>query len=139
MLLPQFAFLLFMAYDDMRELRHELQFHTPRAFGCTTISFYTPAFVSGLLGIIAVIGLCGLRWWSRWLYAVLAVVLFVTSWQEFLRPPAGDLSFLLVPGLVLVTLALCFVPGSQSFHSPPPNKALQRTEAGGGVGSEFHA
>jgi hypothetical protein len=62
LLLPQFAFLLYCAYDDMRELRHELQFHFPRVWGCVAFSFQAPVFGSEMLGIIAVIGLCGLRW-----------------------------------------------------------------------------
>ena len=127
LLLPQFVFLLLAAYDDLRELRHELQFHAPRVWGCITIAFSTPAFVSGLLGITAVIGLCGLRWWSRWLYAGLAIILFATAWHDFLHPAFGDWSYLCVPGLVFVTSVLCFVPRFQAFQVPPRGLALWST------------
>ena len=110
LLLPQFAFLLYVAYDEMRDLRHEWQFGSPRIWGCTAFPFYAPGFAMELLGIAAVVGLCGMRWWSRWLYLAWAAVLFATLWQAFFQPPFDDRGILVVPGVVLVTVASCLAP-----------------------------
>ncbi len=112
LLLPQFAILVRFIYDDMRELRHEMQFHVPRMMTqCIPYPcFHTLTFGWELLGIAGVIGLCGRRWWARYCYVVFAVGLFAMLLPDLLTLPRGDTSFLLVPAAVLATLVVCFVP-----------------------------
>ena len=117
LLLPQFALLLLIANDDLRELRHELQYHFPRMMTvCLPLSpFSWWEFGGELLGLAAVIGLCGLRRWGRPLYILLAAWVFVATVSDVVRPPY-HWSLLLIDIPVAATLILSFWPGFVEFR-----------------------
>ncbi len=115
LLFPQYALLSFALYDNMRELRHEMQFYYPRPMmSCLGYPpFDALQFGWEVLGLAGVIGLCGKCWWARYCYAIFAVGVFVTLMPDLLHPHPNDTVTLLIAVVVfavaLATLTLCFI------------------------------
>ncbi len=116
LLLPQLAWLLYLAFGQMQLLRYQLQFHPSQAFrNHVEMTFDAWEFGLELFGVVLVIGLCAMRRWARVLYLLPALCIFV-DFVFYLgdAPPGPDRHSWLdstLFALVLATVILSFVPG----------------------------
>ena len=103
--------MLLVTYDDLRELRHELQFHFPRMMTeCLPWpSFSLADFGGKVLGLAGTIGLCGFRPLARFVYTSFALWLLAETLPDFVRLSAADSFLWLIYAVVVATLALCFI------------------------------
>ena len=130
-LLPQFCLLALIAYAGVGLPLSALGLYR----GGFSYSNIDLLFYCGIpLALTAVIGLCGLREWARWLYGVMVVpwAVLLMFYVRQLESRSGTGTEEVYLAFILATLAFCFVPGLRLFGQTyrgfpmPPNLRTHR-------------